>query len=131
MIVIAVALTLVAPFQEPLALQEFRARQREAAAAVQSREIEPADWLCAQPLIDRNYSRPIDSVQLALRISDECAKSYADMPARAAMAGESEQAASIFEAADRTLYSQRLRLFVLEIEGRILQARRRDAIALE
>ena len=89
---------------------------------------DPSDWNCAQPLIERNYRHPAKAVELAHRIADECVRPYA--PRRWAIEEASPEAGEIFESGDRTLYATRLGIFVLQIEGRILQARRRDAISL-
>ncbi|WP_409019522.1 hypothetical protein [Brevundimonas vesicularis] len=103
-----------------------------AALVVQTAPLEgsadPADWACAEPLVQRNYSRTIDARDLALRIADECVRSFEYR--HRALAGEAEVAASIMESQARTLYSYRQSIFVSQIEGRILQARRRDAIPL-
>lgn len=91
----------------------------------------PADWGCAEPLIERNYSRPIESRQLALRIADECVRPYEPRPAPSEAEGASPEAAQIFDSLDRTHYGHLLSIFVSEIEGRILRARRREAIPLD
>lgn len=39
-------------------------------------DIEPADWECATPLIEKNALREIDAQSLAARISDECQRAF-------------------------------------------------------
>jgi hypothetical protein len=91
----------------------------------------PADWQCAQPLINRNYARSVDARELALRIAEECARPYSALPRRSVAPGGSEQAESIFGSQDRAIYRDRLTIFVSEIEDRIDRARRRDALPLD
>jgi hypothetical protein len=90
-----------------------------------------ADWACAEPLIAQNYSRRVVASELAKRIADECVRPYADMPARTPMAGESEEAAAVFETLEHDIYRNQRAIFVYEIEDRIEQARRRDSIPLD
>lgn len=104
-----------------------------AALAVQAAPLEgsvdPTDWACAEPLVQRNYSRTINARDLALRIADECVRPFEYR--HRALAGEAEGAASIMESQARTIYGYRQSIFVSQIEARILQARRRNAIPLD
>lgn len=41
-----------------------------------STRTEPANWECAEPLIQKNALRPIDAELLAARITDECTRPF-------------------------------------------------------
>lgn len=85
---------------------------------------EPANWTCAEPLIQRNYNRSVEAKPLALRISDECAAPYQSRP----IENEPDRA---LEALERTTYGYRLLTFQSEIAQRIQQERRRRDIQLK
>lgn len=81
----------------------------------------PADWQCAQPFIEKNYTQKVEARELALRIADECARPYT--PRRSAGDPDGSMA--------RTIYNYSLTSFRLEIESRIMALRRREAIDLK
>lgn len=85
--------------------------------------VAPADWSCAEPLIQRNYSRSVEPMMLALRIADECARPYRARPVRT----DVERA---FEQRERLNHTLGVRAFESEIEERIWRAKRRDTIPL-
>lgn len=120
---IAIVLASLA-LQQSAATDDFRNRQRVASEALTAHaQVEPADWSCADPLIARNYNQRIDARQLALRIADECTRPYR---ARST----NNDANRILEGMERTTYGYGVEVFQANIEGRIQQARRRDAIKL-
>jgi hypothetical protein len=85
---------------------------------------DPADWRCADPLIAKNYSQPVASHQLALRIADECLRPY---PAHQIASPADE----IVNQLGQSTYRAQSATFVSDIEARILQARRKDSITLK
>lgn len=110
--------------QDGASLDQFRDRQRAATEALTPHTpVEPADWVCANPLIARNYSQRVDTRQLALRIADECTRPYRARPMRT-------EGDRIFENSERTTYGYGVTIFQGQIEQHIQQARRRDAIKL-
>lgn len=82
------------------------------------------NWACAGPLIEKNYQQPVASRQLALRIADECTRPYRP-ESTPGPAGE------LLEQMRRNLHQTQASTFILDIDSRILQARRRDAITLK
>ena len=77
MIVVALALALTAP--QTAAQDRFREDQRAAAARLnQHTATEPANWSCADPIIQRNYQSRNErgviypAAELGARIADEC-----------------------------------------------------------
>ena len=94
------------------------------ATAEADQPVDPADWECAQPLIDRNFRRDIDAEQLALRIADECTRPFEPRQIN-------DEADRVFEGMARTTYRYQTSTFKLDIEQRIQQARRRVAIPLD
>ncbi len=128
MIVVALALALTAP--QTAAQDRFREDQRAAAARLnQHTATEPANWSCADPIIQRNYqSRDERGViypasELGARIADECARPYAPRPILT-------DADRMFETNESTTYSYQRSTFTYEIIAKIEQARRRDRIRL-
>ncbi len=128
--IVALALTMALSASQTAAQEQFRADQRAAAARLaQHRAVEPADWSCADPLIQRNYQSRDDRgvvypvSELSARIADECARPYAPRPI-------SSDADRIFEAQERTIYGYQRSTFGYEITAKIEQARRRDRIRL-
>ena len=126
LLIAAAALSLSATNALPQdAMASFRAGQAAAAARMaMSEAIDPANWECARPIIQRNFNRDIAADQLALRIADECTRPYVARPIRS----DIDQT---FESQDRLTYTYRQQTFVLEIEARIQQARRLAALKLD
>lgn len=128
--IVALALIMALSAPQVAAIEQFRADQRAAAARLpQHTAVEPADWACADPLIQRNYqSRDERGViypasELSARIADECARPYAPRPIRS-------DADRTFELQERTIYGYQRSTFGYEITAKIEQARRRDRIRL-
>lgn len=127
---IVVALTLALTLPQTPALERFRAGQRAAAAGMtQHTATDPADWSCADPLIQRNYQSRDDrgviysASELSERIAEECARPYVARPIR-------QSADSTFEAQERLTYTYRRSTFGYEVTAKIEAARRRDRIRL-
>jgi hypothetical protein len=106
------------------ALEQFRADQAAAAARIASpNPVDPADWECARPIIQRNHMQRVEARQLALRIADECTRPYRPRQLRT-------DADRVFESQESLTYTYSAQTFVYEIEAAIQQARRADAIKL-
>lgn len=91
--------------------------------------VDPADWDCATPLIERNWQRTLGSSDrfilasdLADRIVDECARPYVARPIRS---GSYEHFDRYMQGSDRSVYQSELSLFRSNVLARIGQARRR------
>lgn len=128
--IIALALTMALSAPQAAALEQFRADQQEAAARLpRHTAVEPANWACADPLIQRNYQSRDDRgvmyrvPELSARIADECARPYAPRPIR-------NDADRTFEVQERTIYGYQRSTFGNEITAKIEQARRRDRVRL-
>jgi hypothetical protein len=85
--------------------------------------VDPENWECARPLIQRNHMQRVEARQLALRIADECARPYRPRPIR-------NDVDRTFESQERLTYTYRAQTFGYEIEAAIQQARRAEAIKL-
>jgi hypothetical protein len=110
--------------QDGPALDQFRDRLQAASDSQAAyTPVEPADWVCANPLIARNYSQRVSSQQLTLRIADECVRPFRARPIQSEFDRH-------FVQSDMLAYTYAVSIFQSEIEQRILQARRRDAIKL-
>ena len=127
---ITVFLTLALTGPQYTAQEQFRADQRAAAARLtQHAATDPADWSCADPIIQRNYRSRDDrgiiypASELGARIADECARPYSPRPIR-------EDVDRNFETLERTTYGYQRQSFLYEIIAKIEQARRRDRIRL-
>lgn len=94
-----------------------------ALALSQAGDNEAADWECATPLIERNYSQPFDSGDLAARIHDECVRPLV----RTTPEGDAYIGLAMTE---RSIHSANSTLFLQRIEGEILRLRRYDRIEL-
>jgi hypothetical protein len=95
-----------------------------ALAAVEPEANQPADWSCADPLVQKNYAQRVPVRDLARRIADECAVPYRPRPIQ-------KSSDEVFESMEQTTYRTKAEIFVLDIESKILKARRRDAIPLK
>lgn len=89
--------------------------------------VDPADWDCATPLIERNWRRTLVSSDrfvlandLADRIVDECARPYVARPIRRSY----EAFDRYMQGSDRSIYQNRLQLFRWNVLARIEQAQR-------
>jgi hypothetical protein len=85
---------------------------------------EPANWACAIPLIQKNYMQKIDTRQLALRITDECANPFVWI-------SDSTFDDSTLRIMNENTYRIKLELFSKDIEAQIYKARRKDEIQLK
>lgn len=92
----------------------------QASSSSASATSEAEDWACATPLIEKNFMQPVKADELARRIADECTRPY--------IAASSQP---VIEGNERLLYSYKVQIFTLDIEARIAQARRKDAIVLK
>ena len=128
--IFALALAMALSTPQTAAQEQFRADQRAAAARLtQHTAVQPADWSCADPLIQRNYQSRDDrgviylASELSARIADECAQPYAPRLI-------SSDADRSFEIQEHTIYGYRRSTFGYEITAKIERARRRDRIRL-
>lgn len=90
--------------------------------------VDPADWNCATPLIERNWQRTLGTSDrfilasdLADRIVDECARPYVARPIRS---GSYEYFDRYMQGTDRSIYRSELSRFRTEILAGIGRARR-------
>lgn len=118
MIFVAIVLTLAT---SPDALASFRAQQSVEQDRYEA--VNPENWTCADPLIARNFSQSVDPKDLALRITDECARPYRARPVN-------DTPSRAFEERERLTYRLQLEVFQLDVEAKIQQARRRATIKL-
>lgn len=85
-------------------------------------DIEPADWECARPLLEKNALRQIDAKALAARIADEC-----KVPYEPNTANEIDAA---LEPGRKNLYNAKALLFQQELLNDILKRRRARDVPL-
>lgn len=86
-----------------------------------------ADWPCARPLISKNFSQPYKSHDLALRISDECARPFHYRPTP----DMSPDAAESLRSGAFNVYLIYRNVFVVQIQNEIERARRERDIPLK
>ncbi len=95
-----------------------------AAVALAGQSDRVADWLCATPLIQKNYSQPIEAKDLALRITDECARPYE------APDDQTYALSEAYRVQDKTIYSLEQQTFTHDVQTEIERRRRANAIHL-
>ncbi len=84
-----------------------------------------SDWKCATPLIAKNFAQRFDARQLALRISDECAR-----PFRSDNAHDTSDLGRTLKQSEEMTYLLQRQTFMFQIESEIYRLRREKTIPL-